>query len=298
MKTFLDNYRYDIIHINNGSPITLYIVGKAAKKAVGDNSKIILHAHSARAIHEYRFPLAAYFTKESLGNIGDIFLACSDLAAMRVFPKVIYRNGIYHRIPNAIPLDKFSYDEERRIYFRKKLGVEDSFVVGHVGRFSTEKNHSFLIDVFTRILNHNCSARLLLIGSGKLIDDIKAKVRVLGIEDAVIFAGIIEHDEISDYYNAMDVFVLPSIYEGFPVTAVEAQATGLPVIASDSVTEEIDLVGLCTFVSLSDAVEVWDEAISNVCNDDRRSFQEQLHNVGYDISCVATFLSDLYFGEV
>ncbi len=296
-SSFLGKHRYDIVHINNGSPIALYVVGKATRRCIGRSGMIILHAHSARPITDYRSPAITMLLKEMLYKYGDVYFACSDLAASRVLPKRIYTKKIHHLIPNAIPLDNFAYKPEVRCAIRKKLGIDDSFVVGHVGRFSTEKNHKFLIDVFADFLSHNSKARLLLIGGGYLADDLIEKVKKLGIEESVIFAGVVGHDEINEYYNAMDLFLLPSMFEGFPMTVVEAQATGLPIVASDSITKEIDLVGLCTFVSLNDTIEVWKTAVENASKRIRRSYQEELRDKGYDISDVASYLSEIYYGE-
>ena len=138
---------------------------------------------------------------------------------------------------NAIELDKFVYNEQIRNRIRKQYHIEDKYVIGHVGRFCYQKNHDFLIDIFEKVHEREKDSVLLLIGEGELEDEIKAKVHRLGLDECVIFAGTCNN--VNEMYQAMDVFVLPSRYEGLPVVGVEAQAAGVPCLFSSNITSEI-----------------------------------------------------------
>ena len=163
-------------------------------------------------------------------------------------------------MPNAIDTEKFSYDPEARIALRKELGIpQDAFVVGHVGRFMYQKNHNFLIDIFAELQKEKPGARLLLIGEGELMEQIKAKVQRLGIEKSVIFTGAC--NDVNKLYSVMDVFCLPSFYEGMPVVAWEAQANGLPCVFSDKVSKEVEQGENCCFLNLTQAPDKWASAL-------------------------------------
>ena len=154
-------------------------------------------------------------------------------------------------------MKKFDYNEAVRREIRKKLNLEGKYVVGHAGRFSDQKNHSFLLDIFQAVHRKNPNTVLLLFGVGELQEAMKNKARTLGIEDAVIFYGA--SNEMNKMWQAMDVFVMPSLYEGLPVTGVEAQASGLPCIFSDTITKEVGLTDKTEFLSLNESPKTWAE---------------------------------------
>ena len=126
-----------------------------------------------------------------------------------------------------IDIQHFLFDEKARIQMRSKLGLDNAFVVGHIGRFMKQKNQEFLIDIFFHLYQKNPQARLLILGEGPLEKELRDKIKKLNIEEKVIFGGV--HKDVSIYYQSMDVFCLPSLYEGLPVVALEAQANGLPL---------------------------------------------------------------------
>lgn len=164
------------------------------------------------------------------------FWACSKMAADFLFGEQISREKI-KIMPVPIDLGKFVFDSGMRNKYREKYGLEGCFVMGHVGRFEYQKNHEFLIKVFYEVSRSVDSARLLLLGDGKLMADIKNQVKELGIEDKVIFLGRFE-DVCDWWYQAMDVFCLPSRFEGQPAVLIEAQASYLPCVYSDLITDD------------------------------------------------------------
>ena len=174
-----------------------------------------------------------------------------------MYGKKAVQSGKITIIPNAIDLEKFAFNPDKRKLLRQKLGLENKFVLGHIGRFVYPKNHSFLIDVFAEVVKVKPEARLMLVGDGELRKNIEEKVVSLGLQDKVLFLG--NRNDVADLYNAMDIFLLPSHYEGLPVVGVEAQANGLKCLFSDKVTEESKLIDQFEFISLN--VATWSDEI-------------------------------------
>lgn len=186
--------------------------------------------------------------------------ACGQAAGQYLFGKRLMAQGRVTMLPNAIELERFRHDEEVRHRLRAALMLEpDTVVLGHVGRFFAQKNHAFLIDIFAAYQQRNPNARLLLLGDGENRAMIHARVKEMGLSDRVYFAG--NQDNISDWYQAMDIFLLPSLFEGFPVVGVEAQAAGLPCLFADTITSEVCLSPYAHFVPLSAGAEAWASAI-------------------------------------
>ena len=184
------------------------------------------------------------------------YFACGETAGRWMYGDRCFDAGKVTVMPNAIDTEKFAFDPEARVRLRNELGIpQDAFVVGHVGRFMYQKNHSFLVDIFAELLKEKPSARLLLIGEGELMGQIQEKVRRLGIKDSVIFTGA--RQDVNKLYSVMDVFCLPSFYEGMPVVAWEAQANGLPCVFSDEVSKESEKSQNCYFVDINEAREKW-----------------------------------------
>ncbi|MGN1194989.1 MAG: glycosyltransferase, partial [Acutalibacteraceae bacterium] len=186
----------------------------------------------------------------------------------------------------------FRYSEEKRNEIRKKFGFTDEIVLGHVGRFDEYKNQGFLLDVLNEIRNCGVNAKLLLLGDGNLRQAVESKTDSLGISDSVIFAGVVP--DVYNYLNAMDVFVFPSIYEGLPLTLIEAQANGLHVFASDAVSDESDVTGRIDFLPLSSGAEKWAEKIKEKLPYDRDDTVQLIKNAGYDALSSAKQLESFY----
>lgn len=215
--------------------------------------------------------------------------ACSTAAGDWMF-----RGAPYQLFANAVDTADFSFSAEKAAKTREKLGIgKSTFVVGHVGRFWAQKNHTFLIDIFAKIVEKVPDSRLLLIGNGGRLEEIKEKVKELNLSDRVIFAGV--RADIPDLMQAMSVFALPSLYEGLPVTMVEAQASGLPCVISDKVPPECILTdGLVDILPLSTDPETWAEKIlekREVPRTDRRS---EIAAHGFDITTEAIKLQEFY----
>lgn len=231
-------------------------------------------------------------------NSVDVKIAPSDLAAMYTFGKKNLEDGKVFFLHNAVDLDVYRYEVELRTQIRKEFGIcEDITVVGHVGRFSNQKNHTFLLEIFKAYNEKNPQSILMLVGKGELEDAIREKAEMLGILNKVIFAGI--RSDVPALLSAMDVFAFPSFYEGMPNTVIEAQATSLPCVIADTITKEVDITGLVNFLPLSD-VHTWAETLDNcVKKDINRADTARIREIfidqGYDIESVTKQFEKLVF---
>ena len=216
-----------------------------------------------------------------LNRVATIKLAPSDLAAQFMFGKasdVVLLN-------NGVDLSHFCYSLEKRIDIRNEFGIEDKFVVGHVGRFHPQKNHRYLLEIFKEICNQREDAVLLLIGTGSLEEQIRKWIEEMGLQDNVILAG--QRFDIPALLSAMDVFLFPSLYEGMPNTVIEAQATGLPCVISDTITRGADLTGLVHYLSLKDGTKCWAAKVLSMLSEQRANTSEVITARGYNIKDVA-----------
>ena len=225
----------------------------------------------------------------------DVKIAPSDLAAKYTFGKKAYRRGEVHILHNALDLNVYNFDEQARKNIRKEFSITDNVkVIGHIGRFMSQKNHLFLLDVFNEIHKQNQNTVLMLVGKGELEDKIKEKIMALNLESCVIFTGV--RSDIPALLSAMDVFVFPSFYEGMPNTVIEAQATGLPCLIADTITKEANVTGLVRYMPLKNPEEWAKEAI-NMVSDTRMQTKEILIEKGYDIESISKEFVRLVFGE-
>ena len=188
----------------------------------------------------------------------DMF-AVSELAARYTFGNKAVDSGKVRLIKNGIYVEDFIFSEKIRKEKRKELGLEDKFIVGHVGRFMQQKNHMFLLETFSGIYKRRKDAHLILIGEGRLEENIKAKVKELGISDHVTLLG--RRTDVNDLMKAMDILLFPSLWEGFPNVAIEAQASALPVYMSENITEEAHFSQYSHRLDLAKGPEAWAEKI-------------------------------------
>ena len=283
---FLKKNEYDVIHIHSGSISVLAYEALAAKRA--GIKKIIVHSHSTGekglrhfAIHTLFGPLLKFCPTH--------YLACSKEAGEMKFPRSVQKKVLV--VKNGIDLKKFKRDPIVRKSLRDSFGIsEDPFVIGHIGRFTSEKNHSFLIDVFSKISNENSNCCLLLIGEGELQQKAKEQVKELGLEDKVLFTGNVDNPQ--DYYNMMDFFVLPSLYEGFSFVTLEAQANGLPCLVSAGVPNAVLLSDSVAKLELNE--KKWADYLLEHRNEGIKDNESVLREKGYDLSTTVDVIGKLY----
>lgn len=220
------------------------------------------------------------------------YAACSKLAAKWMYGERALQTGKVKILNNAIDLQKFNYNPQLRSETRKKYGLEGMFVIGHIGRYHYQKNHEFLIDIFNELHKIDDSAILILIGYGELKDGIFEKVKQLGLSNYVINLG--GREDIVQFYNAMDCFVLPSFYEGLPVVGIESQATGVPCVMSTEVTPEAKITDIAEFISLDELAKVWAEKILKWKTYQRKRMDDPITASGYNIKNEANLLKEYY----
>lgn len=238
--------------------------------------------------------LLHYLFRPIANKIVNIKMAPSTEAANYMFGKRIVKKNRYFLINNGLDVEKFKYSQENRQTIRKKLGVEEKFVIGHVGRFSKQKNHKFLLEIFKEYLKVNDNSVLLLIGKGELENEIKEYSKALEINDKVILYGVSEN--VNELYSAMDIFIFPSFFEGMPNTVIEAQASGLDCIISDTITKECNITGNVKFKSLKESPKQWSDDI--IANNKNRSEEEKIfYDKSYDINSVTKELEKIIFNE-
>ena len=236
LKEFYKGHDYKIIHGHVANSAILYL--RLAKNVPCR----ILHSHSIRSSDIFWKGARNWLLTRLARQAANLYAACSEEAAIFLFGE---KNNAFI-LNNAIDGDKFLFNAEIRENTRRELGLEGKLVIGHVGRFSAVKNHAFIIEVFCEVFKINNHARLMLIGAGGLYRDIVRKTEKLGIREAVVFVGAA--DNVGAYMSAMDIFVLPSVFEGFGMVGIEAQAAGLYVLASVNVPGMIDFTGNVEFL--------------------------------------------------
>lgn len=287
----LKDNRYTIVHCHLN---TLSVFPLCAAWFAGVKIRIA-HNHSTAAKGEGKRTLMKHLLRPFAKLFATHYCACSRYAGEWLFGKSTYASGKVKLIQNAIDISRYSYNAEMRSKMREELNINRKYVVGHVGRFMYQKNHDFLIDIFSKIWEKEAGALLLLVGTGELEPAIREKVKALGLSDAVRFMGV-RHD-VPNLLQAMDVFVLPSFYEGLPVVGVEAQAAGLPCILSDAMTRETKLTEIAEFVSLSQPAAYWAERAIMRCNGfERRKTDDELKQAGFEIVTAADGLREWYEG--
>ena len=218
----------------------------------------ICHNHSTAHWGEGAKTLLKYILRPFNKLFATDWFACGEKAGRWMYGDKAFDAGRVTVMPNAIDTAKFAYDAQARVALREELGVpQDAFVVGHVGRFMYQKNHGFLVDVFAELYKQRPEALLLLIGEGELKEQIQQQVRELGLQNNVVFTGA--RQDVNKLYSVMDVFCLPSLYEGMPLVAWEAQASGLPCVFADVITRETAQSENVTFINLSASEECWSQ---------------------------------------
>ncbi|GAA0798417.1 glycosyltransferase family 1 protein [Faecalicatena orotica] len=278
----LKENKYPLVysHINTLSVFPMFAAWRA-------NIPIrVVHNHSTAGKGEWKKNLIKY----SLRPLSKIFpttlCACSNFAGEWIFGKRTMDSGKVTIWQNAVEIDKFLFNKERRDITRCALGVNDRFVIAHVGRFIHQKNHGFIIDIFNEIYKKNSNAILLLVGNGALMPIIKEKVHALELDDVVIFTG--NRNDIEDIYQAMDVFIMPSFYEGLGMVAVEAQISGLPVICANTIPIEAKICENMKYYSLKDSATKWAEEILQYADGfERKNMKNEAVASGYDINTAA-----------
>lgn len=236
--------------------------------------------------------IATRILRKNLYKKTDYCFACSALAGVSVFGKKQTDEGKVKIIYNAIDAKKYAYQPEKRKLMREKLEVEGKLVLGHVGRFAAPKNHPYLIEIFASLCSMREDAVLVLLGDGPDRSAIEEKCKELGVREKVLFMGNCKQPE--DYYQAFDIFLLPSLYEGLPGVLVEAQAAGLRCLVSDNVTREAQATDLVTYLDIGKPASTWADAILAQADYDRCVTYQEIAQAGLDVKKQAEAYRDFY----
>lgn len=288
-RFFAEHHDYDVVHMHSSSK-NYYILECASKYDIP-----VRVSHSHNTGFQTHNPFSVFLgdmMKKPLMRWSNVWLGCSELACEWLYGKDCVKNGSAKVLLNGIDSKSFVYNESIRKEVRKELGIEDRFVIGHVGRFEKQKNHTFLIDTFAEIAKQRADAVLILIGIGSLKEDIEAKVRDLGLQDKVMFLGF--RDDRNRIMQAMDSFIFPSIHEGLSVVLLEAQASGMPVFVSDSTTTEVTYSPHIQFLSLSDGPSSWAQAVLDKGAVERVDMTEKIIESKFEIRTMIELLEDIY----
>ena len=271
------------VHLNTMSVFALFAAWRAGVPVR------ICHNHSTAHWSEGKVALLKYLLRPLNRVFANRYFACGQAAGQWMYGRRCMEGGRVTVIPNAIDTGRFAYAPDARARLRRALDIdEETFVVGHVGRFRHQKNHRFLLKVFSDVLSRRPDSVLLLIGDGEKQREIQALANEMGIASRVIFTGV--RDDVNRLYSVMDVFCLPSFYEGMPLVAWEAQCNGLPCVLADTITQEAALRQNVAFLPLKDE-ETWAEAVLRL----RRS--EEPIDPAIDLGACGKRLEEIYLRE-
>lgn len=288
---------YEMVYLNISTSMDC-IAAFAAKSA--HVPRRILHSHSGgndceSVSKRTVFNILQRICRTFFYLAGTEFYGCSYKAGYWMYPKKIVDSDKFHVIYNAVDKEKFTWRPEVRKEMREALEIEDKFVVGHAGNFCYQKNHEYLIRIFKEIHKKEPDSVLLLVGQGVRMEQIRAQVKNEGLEECVRFLGW--RSDVDRLFQAMDVFLLPSNFEGLPTVGIEAQCTNLPCVISTSVTDETQITDKVTFVSLKEAPEVWADAVLKYQGNhrDQIEFFEEANR--YSLEDQKLRLKQLVYGE-
>ena len=283
MKDFFEKHskEYSTIWVNICSLANIDYLKYAKKYGIKHR---IIHCHNSQNMDSFLRGLLHRWNRLFITKYATDFWSCSDDASKWFFSKKIMQSDRYVLLKNAIDLEKFRFDEKVRKQYRQKLDLEEFFVIGHIGRFHFQKNHEFLLKVFYELQKKKEKSKLILIGIGEDLDKIKEKVKELKLEDKVLFLG--SRNDVNCLFNAMDLFLFPSLFEGLPVALLEAQANGLPIVTSEEgVPKEAKIVENFEYISLKESPTYWAEKILKIDlkNNSEKNIYK-LKKAGFDIT--------------
>lgn len=282
---FKEHQEYRIIHGHMVSTAIFYLFYARKYRC----EKRIIHSHNTNTIKGLKGTL-----KKILASFSTVFaneyFACGIMAG-----KSLFKDKTFHVVNNGIEIEKFRFNSKVREQVRKELKLSEFHLYGHVGRFNMQKNHAFLMKIFKEICKKDDLARLVLVGDGELKNQIFKMAEVLGIMDKIIYLGI--RNDVNRLYQAMDLFILPSHFEGFPVVATECQAAGLPILVSNTVSDEIKIAPNVKFLSLDGNQEIWADCAIEMINEKRIDTADIVREAGYDIKDVASELQAFYLAN-
>lgn len=289
---FLDEHHYDIVHGHTTNSAGIYL-NVARQKGC----KTIAHIHSTGFRGNVVERLTKRFFSKLTKQYADYWFACSGKAAHLLYGEDYKTYPHYYEMPNAIDVKRFEYNEIARKKIRQELDItNDTFLCGHAGTFSVPKNHTFILDVFAEIVKKEPNAKLLLVGEGVLLEPIKEKAEHLGVFDRIIFRKNLAN--VNEHMMAMDLFIFPSLFEGFGMVSLEAQATGLNIIQSDVIPKDTLLTDCVLPMSLEQSASLWAEKALAMPKRNRVEVNKIIVDTKYNLSRTIELITKLYLEMV
>lgn len=286
--------KYDVLHVwlSTMNLFSLIVAKQEGIKVRISESISMANKHEKKVLLKYAL--------KPFSSIGaNYYMACGVDCGVFQFGQKAYDEGKVAIFKTVINTEDNAYDPKLRELTRKKFGWEDSVVYGFIGRFMVQKNPLFIVDIFNEIHKIQPNAKLALIGFGGLEEKMMERIKHYGLSDIAINYG--KREDIKQFYNAFDAFLLPSIYEGLPVVGVEAQSCGLPIFFSTEITPEAKGCNMAHFISLKESANEWAKKIVDVVNKnmlERRSYVEEMKAAGFDSKSEAMRLQDYYFRAI
>lgn len=287
-KRLVQECHYDVVHFHLNSLLNLFPIVICVKEGI----KVIVHSHNSKSNGGLLGNALHRINKNRIRKLDIGRLSCGVEAG-----EWFFGDEKYCIINNGIISEKFKYNNHIRKIIRELYKIpSECTVIGHVGRFSEQKNHKFIVDVFYEYHINNKNSFLMLIGDGERKDDILERVKKKGLDKSVIFCGNV--DNANECLASMDVMLFPSLYEGLPFTLIEAQAAGVPILASDVISKNVSITNLITFKSLNDSPESWSTALMNSIikseEQERVQYSETVKDTEYDSEQTAIKLMKYY----
>ena len=287
---FFKENKFDVIYYNTCDIVSVDLL-KFAKRA-GVPVRII-HSHNTDTQFKKKWfhRITEKNNRKNIGNIATNLLACSEEAGRWMFGE-----NEFVLIKNGIDLKKYLYNIQVRDECRRKLGLDKEYLIGCVGRLDPQKNPLMSVDIMKKISMIDEMARFIFIGDGELKEKVEKAVKRKELEDKVFMLGA--RDDVNKWYSALDCLIMPSLFEGLPFTLVEAQAAGLPCVASSAVSVTANLTGLVQYIGLEEDVEIWANKILEECQMVRSDMTPQLVSAGYSITDTANQVSKIIKKEL
>ena len=284
------NDKYDVIHIHSGSVFTLYNVAKIAKKK--GIKKVIVHSH-ASGVSTLKYKLIKLVSDLNITKYVDYYMACSRDAGIWKFPKKVIDSDKFFVIKNGIDIKKFEYNKKNRDEYRKEYDLEKKNIICTIGRFAEEKNPLYTLRVFKEYLKLDENGYLLMIGgSGDQEKDVESFINDNKLEKNVLILK--NRDDINCFLSMSDIYIMPSLWEGLGMAAIEAQTSGMNVLCSDNIPEDVNISSLFHRLSLSEGEENWAKEIKKLINSKRENVSKSIIESGFDVSDSSKKVEDIY----
>ncbi|WP_251231220.1 glycosyltransferase [Adlercreutzia aquisgranensis] len=283
---------YAAAHLQTDTPSRVQMLMVAKQAGI---PRRIVHSHNSSCEAARTEPKRQEKYRKKMSRVATDYIACSDVAAAWLFPDEVVKDGRYMILKNGIELGSYLFDETKRAAKRQELGIDDEVAIGCVGRLVEQKNVGFALCIMEEVVERDARAKLFIVGDGEEREALEACVREKGLGDNVLFLGA--RYDVPDLMQALDVLLMPSLFEGLGIVLVEAQAASLPSVVSDAVPPEADLGGRLSFLSLDDPVGIWADSLVEAVSALRVDTSEAVRKSGYTIEESARLLASLYAGK-